>query len=91
MAVKALILIAIILGLLLAGCADEQRATAAAAGGWDQLDTRYRNDCSPNGEQGVLHAWKGGRRYCFRYTIERVKPREGSVVVIAQADIGRPN
>jgi hypothetical protein len=71
-----------LIGLLLSGCADEQRSPAA----WDQLDTQFRSECAPSGEEGVLHAWKGGKRYCFRYTIERIKPREGAVVIVAQAD-----
>jgi hypothetical protein len=66
---------------LLSACADETPMSA-----WDQLDSRFRADCAPNGEEAVLHAWKGGKRYCFRYTIERVRPREGSAVVIARAD-----
>ena len=86
MIVKALILIAIILGLLLAGCADEH-----GSGPWDQLDTQYRSDCMPKGEEGVLHAWKGGKRYCFRYTIERVKPREAHSVIVALAGPIPPN
>ena len=74
------------LGFLLLGCADEQRDT-----GWDQLDTQYRADCAPNSEQGVLHAWRGGKRYCFRYTIERVKPREGRPAIVALAGPIQPN
>ena len=78
---------AFLAGMILAGCADEQGSSAA----WDQLDTRYRSECQPSGEQGVLHAWKDGKHYCFRYTIERIKPRQGAVVVVAQADHVRPN
>ncbi len=80
-------LLCALLAAPLAGCGDEQRAI----GGWDQLDSRYRSDCAPSGEEGVLHAWKGGKRYCFRYTIERMKPREGAVVVIARSDVSETN
>ena len=76
-------LIASIVGLFLAGCAEEQRGT----GGWDQLDTQYRPDCAPKGDEAVLHAWKGGKRYCFRYTIERITPRPGHAVIVAVAGI----
>jgi len=80
-------LLASLVGLVLAGCADEQRGTA----GWDQLDTRYRSDCASNGEEAVLHAWKGGKRYCFRYSIERIQPREGRAVIVALAGPIQPN
>ena len=82
----ARVLLASLLGLLLAGCADEQRA-----GAWDQLGTQYRPDCAPKGDEAVLHAWKGGKRYCFRYTIERTKPREGRAVIVALAGPIPPN
>jgi hypothetical protein len=76
-------LFAIFPAMLLAGCGEAEHAI----GGWDQLDSRYRAECAPSGEEGVLHAWKGGKRYCFRYTIERIKPeRNGPAVVVAQAD-----
>jgi hypothetical protein len=81
------VLLAGLLGLLLLGCAEEQRGVA----GWDQLDTQYRSDCAPNGAEAVLHAWKGGKRYCFRYTIERIKPREGHAIVVALAGPIPPN
>ena len=77
---------AILAGLVLAGCAEDK-----GTGGWDQLDTRYRSDCQPSGEEGVLHAWKGGKHYCFRYTMEHMKPRRGAVVVVAQAEAITPN
>ena len=71
----------------LAGCGEEERSIS----GWDQLDSRYRSDCAPNGDEAVLHAWKGGKRYCFRYTIERMKPRDGSKVIIAQNQVTLTN
>ncbi len=82
----ARLLLASLLGLVLAGCAEEQRG-----GAWDQLDTQYRADCAPSGEEAVLHAWKGGKRYCYRYTIERIKPRQGHAVVVALAGPIQPN
>ena len=69
------------LASLLSACGADVPSSA-----WDQLDSRFRADCAPSGEEAVLHAWKGGKRYCFRYTIERIKPREGSAVVIARAE-----
>jgi hypothetical protein len=72
--------------VFLAGCGVEPQIH-----GWDQLDARYRPDCAPNGDEAVLQAWKGGRRYCFRYTIERPKPRESAVVIVARSDFIRPN
>jgi hypothetical protein len=83
----ARVLLASFLGVLLAGCAEER----PGIGAWDQLGTQYRSDCAPNGEEGVLHAWKGGKRYCFRYTIERIKPREGHAVIVALAGPIPPN
>lgn len=80
-------LIAGIFGLFLAGCAEEQRGT----GGWDQLDTQFRSDCVAKGDEAVLHAWKGGKRYCFRYTIERIKPTQGHAVIVALAGPIQPN
>ena len=74
--------------VVLAGCSEAERAI----GGWDQLDSRYRAECAPSGDEGVLHAWKGGKRYCFRYTIERLKPqREGSAVIIAASSVTPTN
>ena len=78
---------AILLAVFLTGCGEAERAMT----GWDQLDSRYRADCAPQGDEGVLHAWKGGKRYCFRYTIERIKPREGSSVIVAQSDVTQTN
>jgi len=79
-------LVAATLAALLAGCGDEQQVH-----GWDQLDTRFRPDCAPSGEEAVLQAWKGGRRYCFRYTIEPMSPRDRAVVVVARSDLTGPN
>ena len=79
---------ATLLALLLSGCSEEQRALS----GWDQLDPRFRSECAPSGEEGVLHAWKGGKRYCFRYTLERAKPqREGPAVIIAASTVTQTN
>lgn len=76
---------ATLLALLLPACGETGPAL------WDQLDSRYRAECAPGDEERVLHAWKGGQRYCFRYTIERIKPREGPVVIVARSDAIRPN
>jgi hypothetical protein len=78
-------LFATLLALLLPACGEGERAL------WDQLDSGYRAECAPQGEERVLHAWKGGKRYCFRYTIERIKPREGPVVIVAQGAATRAN
>ena len=81
-------LFAILLALLLPACGEEERALT----GWDQLDSRYRAECAPQGEEGVLHAWKNGKRYCFRYTLERVKPKRGKpAVVVAQSAVTQTN
>lgn len=81
-------LFATLLALLLSACGEEPRSLT----GWDQLDSRFRSECAPSGEEGVLHAWKGGKRYCFRYTIERLSPqREGPAVVIAASTVTQTN
>ncbi len=81
-------LFAILLAAFLTSCGEDERAMT----GWDQLDSRYRSDCAPQGDEGVLHAWKGGKRYCFRYTIERMKPRrDGPAVIVAQGEVPQTN
>ena len=80
-------LFAILPVLLLPACGEPPRPMS-----WDQLDSGFRAECAPSGNEGVLYAWKGGKRYCFRYTIERLKPdRQGSVVVVAQSDVPQAN
>jgi hypothetical protein len=75
-------LFATLLALLLTACGNERTVS------WDQLDSGFRADCAPSGDQGVLYAYKGGKRYCFRYTIERITPdRRGPVVIVAQSDL----
>ena len=80
-------LFATLLALLLPACGEAERAIT-----WDQLDSRYRVECAPSGDEGVLHAWKGGKRYCFRYAIERMRPeRNGPAVIIAASEVPRTN
>ena len=59
------------LALLLSGCGGEPGLDARAA-------------CVPDGGQSVVHAWKGGLRYCFRYAADSPGERAGSRVVIAR-------
>lgn len=86
----AILLVAtvVVTTVVLAGCSEAERAI----GGWDQLDSRYRAECAPSGDEGVLHAWKGGKRYCFRYTIERTRPgSNGPAVIIAASEVPQTN
>lgn len=78
----ALLVSAVLVTVLLSGCGEAERAIT-----WDQLDSGFRAECAPSGDEAVLHAWKGGKRYCFRYTIERTTPeRKGPAVIVARAE-----
>lgn len=79
-------LFAILLALLLPACSEEERALS----GRDPLDSSYLAECAPGADEGVLHAWKDGKRYCFRYSLERVKPRRaGPAVIIARSGVAQ--